>query len=208
MIKTVKNKALYEQELSIEDIIHNFSPVATRFSGNIIDGFIVTIKDNNSNFCQDIKITSKGGIINTNWENYVFDTKNIEEVATKQIMDNADVITKSSSVAIDYLSSNNAIDNFAPSEVLDSDAIVGEDSINMNEDSEKEKRWFIVYLSEDGKSKDYLNSWFTTPLEAKRYIDFNEGQFEDENGKVWKLTSDEEITTEIELMKKSKHLLK
>ena len=173
MIKTVKNKVLYEQELSIEDIIHNFSPVATRFAGNIVDGFTVTVKDNNSNFCQDIKITSKDGIINTNWENYVFNAKNIEEVATKQIMDNADVITKASSVAIDYLLSNDAIDTFAPSEVLDSDTIVGEDSINMNEDAENEKRWFVVYLSEDGKSKDYPNSWFTTPSEAKRYIDFN-----------------------------------
>ena len=204
MIKTVKNKVLYEQELSIEDIIHNFSPVATHFAGNIVDGFTVTVKDNNSNFCQDIKITSKDGIINTNWENYVFDAKNIEEVATKQIMDNADVLTKASSVAIDYLLSNNAIDTFAPSEVLDSDTIVGEDSINMNEDAENEKRWFVVYLSEDGKSKDYPNSWFTTPFEAKRYIDFNDGQFEDKNGKVWKLISDEEITTETALIQKSK----
>ena len=134
----------------------------------------------------------------------MFDAKNIEEVATKQIMDNADVLTKASSVAIDYLLSNNAIDTFAPSEVLDSDTIVGEDSINMNEDAENEKRWFVVYLSEDGKSKDYPNSWFTTPSEAKRYIDFNDGQFEDENGKVWKLISDEEITTETALIQKSK----
>ena len=44
MIKTVKNKVLYEQELSIEDIIHNFSPVATHFAGNIVDGFTVTIQ--------------------------------------------------------------------------------------------------------------------------------------------------------------------
>lgn len=203
MIKTVQNKALFEQELSIEDIIHNFSPVATRFTGDIVNGFAVTIKDNNSNFCQNIKITSKDGIINTNWENYVFDTKNIEEVATKQIMDSADVITKASSVAIDYLLANNAIDNLTPSEVIDSNTIVGEDSINMNEDNEQEKRWFVVYLSEDGKSKDYPNSWFTSPSEAKRYIDFNDGQFEDENGKVWKLIWDEETTTEASLMQKS-----
>ncbi len=203
MIKTVQNKALFEQELSIEDIIHNFSPVATRFTGNIVNGFTVTIKDNNSNFCQEIKITSKDGIINTNWENYVFDAKNIEEVATKQIMDSANVITKASSVAIDYLLANNAIDNLTPSEVMDSNTIVGEDSINMNEDNEQEKHWFVVYLSEDGKSKDYPNSWFTSPSEAKRYIDFNDGQFEDETGKVWKLIWDEETTTETSLMQKS-----
>lgn len=203
MIKTVQNKALFEQELSIEDIIHNFSPVATRFTGNIVDGFTVTIEDNNSNFCQEIKITSKDGIINTNWENYVFDAKNIEEVATKQIMDSADVITKASSVAIDYLLANNAIDNLTPSEVIDSNTIVGEDSINMNGDNEQEKHWFVVYLSEDGRSKDYPNSWFTSPSEAKRYIDFNDGQFEDENGKVWKLIWDEETTTEASLMQKS-----
>jgi hypothetical protein len=95
----------------IQKIVSNFTPVAVKHSGNEKDGYSVLIKDKKSDFTAwvDVWVDTEYQDVNTDWNMYIFDLKDANDVRQKTLQENTDIFEDATSTAIQYLEDKGVI---------------------------------------------------------------------------------------------------
>ena len=94
---------------SVEEIIENINPIATKFEGNSRDGFSVMVEDANSNFKAWVDVYIDDNDVRWDWNQYIFHTDNSKDVFQSKMQDDMYVADYFSSEAINYLEQQGAI---------------------------------------------------------------------------------------------------
>jgi hypothetical protein len=107
----VKKGVKFAKGGSIQKIVSNFTPVAVKHSGNEKEGYSVLIKDKKSDFTAwvDVWVDTEYQDVNTDWNMYIFDLKDTNDVRQKTLQENTDIFEDATSTAIQYLEDKGVI---------------------------------------------------------------------------------------------------
>ena len=90
----------------VTKVIANLNPKAVKFNGNKDEGFSVLVKDTNSNFSAwvDVYIPNDSKDVSVDWNKYIFNTTNSNDIKQKTIQEDNEVFDVVTSEAVNFLS--------------------------------------------------------------------------------------------------------